>query len=958
MTSQQRTLADMASHRDASATPIIVGVARSAEAGRATSRLQAFGSNCLHLITESRFAPPLLASCLVVALLVISESTNAAAQDKAPQQATPDNAPATPAATEPKAPAATEPKAPAATQAAQPDPVQPDLERTEKLTRWKAQGWGLIQQFCIDCHNDNLQEAEINLAPFADAAHAEANPELWNRVLQMVRFGAMPPDDADLPTEAQRRDLAKSLDEAIYAATCDLRPRSGRVTARRLNRVEYNNSIRDIFGMDLNLTSDFPSDEVGGGFDNNADVLAMPPMLFEKYLDAAEKVASTVLLDADSLKKESIELGGERIAIHGDGYTESFYGRLFPKESFAWVEFELATAGVYRVRVSGAAAHEWKALPTPPPAPQPEAKADTPAKDSEKEPAKEEPKREPIEQAIAIYDATGKPLHFEKFKYSDSGGDTTNFEHEFPAGVNRLVVATLDQTPEKLADLPTFPGISRLDDTTLKAGREQFEKSLEISRDIPRESLAFLLRRIQVDGPRDFPKEMLPPSQSQIVVRAASRRGDEYTAVEESAQACLKPLIRRVFRGPVDDDTLVRYTALVKAATDRGASFHRGLQDAIAAMLVSPRFLFRVELPADDAKPDELGEYRLTDLQLASRLSYFLWSSTPDDEILKLATDGKLSDPKVLQAQVDRMLNDPKSQSLSQQFAAQWLGLRNLQGMPRDDSKFPDYNEELVASMIAETQRLFMHVLKTNRPVGELLDADYTFVDPRLAKLYGIPEPPQDQRDPEGFARVSLADAPRRGILTHASVLTLTSYPTRTSPVQRGKWILESVLGTPAPEPPPNVPELPAGGEDTSKLSLREQMVIHRENPSCSSCHRVMDQLGFGFEDFDAIGRFRGGEGVDASGELPGRRTFNGGRDLAEILRKTEAQRFASTVSEKMLAFATGRELTPTDRCVIEQIVGNTQSADYPLADLVKQVVASRPFQYFEAEPGANHEPK
>lgn len=842
-----------------------------------------------------------------------ASDATAPAESAAPVEASAEAAPEV--ATEAKPEVAQEPA---------PDGVDTFAE-AERLAKWEAGGWTLLQRFCIECHNADYQEAEIDLSPFADVTHAETDPELWNRVLQMIRFGAMPPDDAPLPTDEERRELSRSIDEAIYNMTCDLRPKAGRVTARRLNRVEYNRTIRDLFGVDLDLTADFPSDEVGGGFDNNADVLAMPPMLFEKYIDAAEKVAQTVVLDPDTLKKDTFELSGERIAVVGENYTESFYGRLFPHESFAWVEFEVETPGVYRVRVSGAG-----------------------------------PDDEEREQGIAIYDSTGQPLHVELYKFSAGGGNhTATFDHEFSEGVTRLLVATVEEVPEQVSDLAAFDRIEQLNEEELAAGREQFLKSLTISRQIPRESMAFMFRRVSVEGPRDFPQDRLPPSQAMIVKRAATKRNNQYVEVERAAKVCLEPLIHRVFRGPVDEDTLDRYVSLVKAATDRGASFHRGLQDAITGMLVSPRFLFRVELPAPGVEPDEGGEFRLTEHQLASRLSYFLWSSMPDDELLGLADDGKLFEPEVLSAQVERMLRDPKAESLGGQFAAQWLGLRNLESMTRDESKFPEFNPELVESMAGETERLFLDALRNNRPAGELLSADYTFLDGRLAEFYGVSLPSgQDAPTPDadGFVRVSLADSPRRGILTHASVLTLTSFPTRTSPVLRGKWILESVLGTPPPEAPPNVPELEANQQDTAGLSMRQQLVIHRDNPSCSSCHRVMDELGFGFEDYDAIGRYRGDTGIDASGELPGGRQFTGGRELAEILRKTESARFATTVSEKLLAFGIGRELTPNDRCVIEQIIGLTEADDYRLADLVKQVIASRPFQYFQAESGAYHE--
>ncbi|TVP97724.1 MAG: DUF1592 domain-containing protein [Planctomycetaceae bacterium] len=835
------------------------------------------------------------------------------------------------AADEPSQPAeVAQPPASDGETAKQPAAEQTPVVSEEQLTQWQSGGWAMLQKFCLECHNADYQEAEIDLTPFADVAHAESDPEMWNRVLQMIRFGAMPPDDALLPTDAERSELSRSIDQAIYSMTCDLRPKSGRVTARRLNRVEYNHTIRDLFGVELDLTGDFPSDEVGGGFDNNADVLAMPPMLFEKYLDAAEMVASSVLLDPESLKKETIEMVGERLAIVGEGFTESFYGRIFPHESFAWVEFEIETPGVYRVRVNGSGATDKQQ-----------------------------------EQPIAVYDGSGKPLLAETFKFGDGGGNhSATVDHEFAAGTFRLLVATLPETPADLSELAAFDRIDRLDEEALAAGRDQFEKSLTIDREIPREELAFLLRKVIVEGPRDFPQEMLPPSQSVIVQRVATKRGNDYVEVERAAKLCLEPLIRRVFRGPVDEETLGRYVGLVKAATDRGASYHRGLQDAITGMLVSPRFLFRVELPAPGVEPDEGGEFRLTDHQLASRLSYFLWSSMPDEELLGLADEGKLFEPEVLANQVDRMLQDPKAASLGSQFAAQWLGLRNLDSMTRDESKFPEFSPELVASMTGETQRLFLDVLRNNHPAGELLNADYTYLDAALADFYGITLPSAADAsdanvvdtDDNGFVRVSLEGSPRRGILTHASVLTLTSFPTRTSPVLRGKWILESILGTPAPEPPPNVPELEDAGEDTSSLPMRQQLVIHRENPSCSSCHRVMDELGFGFEDYDAIGRYRGDSDIDASGELPGGRAFTGGRELAEILRKTENARFATTVAEKLLAFGIGRELNPNDRCVIEQIIGLSESDDHRLADLVKQVVVSRPFQYFEAESGVYHE--
>jgi hypothetical protein len=815
---------------------------------------------------------------------------------------------------------------------------------SERSADWERGGWQLLQKFCIECHNADFQEAELDLMPFVDLRHAEANPELWNRVLQMVRFGAMPPEDSPMPSESERRQLGDAIDQAVFNVTCDLRPRSGRVTARRLNRVEYNHTIRDLFGVEIDVTGDFPSDEVGGGFDNNADVLAMPPMLFEKYLAAAERVASTVLIDPATIKKDSIELSGERIAITGEGYTERFYGRLFPKGSIAWVEFDIANSGKFVIRFWGAATNKSRG-----------------------------------EQAIAVYDAEGIPIFAHSFRYlGKEGRGEAKFNHTFAAGTNRLLFTPIAEVPERITDLPSLEIGDRLTEKHLAEGRDQFRQPLRIDPKIDWEAMAFIFRKVSIGGPNELPPDAFPPSQSMILKETPQHRGGKYVGVGSAAKACLEPLLTKAFRGPVDSSMVDRYVGLVVAATERGDSYHRGIQDAITAMLVSPRFLFRVETPAAGTTPDAAGEVRLSDHQLATRLSYFLWSSMPDDELLRLADQQKLGDPQVLETQVERMLRDPRSKSLGEQFASQWLGLRNLEGMPRDERLFPGYNADLVGSMIGETRRLFTHVMRNNLPVGELLDADYTFIDERLARHYGLAWPVTDGHVDEagtngteggtkvdtadeknedqhgGFRRVSLADTPRRGVLNHASILTLTSYPTRTSPVLRGKWILESVLGTPPPDPPANVPELEADHASAEGLSIREQLAIHRDNASCASCHRVMDQLGFGFEDFDAVGRYRGD--VDASGELPGGRRFNGGKELAETLRRSEASRFAMTVTEKLLAFALGRELSPADRCVTEQIAEACQAENHQLGDLVNRVVASRPFQYFQIDSGVSNE--
>ncbi len=408
---------------------------------------------------------------------------------------------------------------------------------------------------------------------------------------------------------------------------------------------------------------------------------------------------------------------------------------------------------------------------------------------------------------------------------------------------------------------------------------------------------------------------------------------------------CLRPLMRRAFRQEVGEEEVKPYAELVKSATDRGESYYRGLQIAISAVLVSPRFLFRVETPPENWPSEEDGSVALTPEQLATRLSYFLWSSLPDDRLMNDAAAGKL-DEELVDQHVLRMLSDPKSDAMAEQFAAQWLGLRNLESHEADTDRFQSFTPSLSKAMARETETLFMHLLRNNRPVSELLTCDYTFVNEELASHYGIPGITGDE-----LQKVSLQGSPRRGLLSHASILTLTSNPARTSPVKRGKWILENILGTPPPEPPSGVPQLEDTKTASADATLREQMVIHRSDPSCAACHRVMDELGFGLEQYDAIGRFREIDGtapVDASGELPGGRSFQGAAELCEILGKTEKEAFARTAVDRLLTFALGRQLTPTDRCTVDAIVEKTAAGGYRIQDLILEVVRSRPFRYYE----------
>ena len=423
-----------------------------------------------------------------------------------------------------------------------------------------------------------------------------------------------------------------------------------------------------------------------------------------------------------------------------------------------------------------------------------------------------------------------------------------------------------------------------------------------------------------------------------------SERPDENSEpeqIERLAIQLLQPFAAKAFRRPVPEQELSRYVAFVSRAVEQGATFERGMQLAITALLVSPHFLFHIE-----GEPGGSGDQTAADLAefaLASRLSYFLWSSPPDDELYQLAAAGKLHQPDVLQSQVRRMLGDPRSQALVKNFAGQWLNLRRLDEIAPTDESIPGLDAQLKTAMRTETELFFAWVMEANRPITDLLDAPVTFVNERLAQHYGLEGVTGDQ-----FRRVDLSNTSRAGLLSQASILTITSKPTRTSPVKRGKWILENILGDAPPEPPANGPALEETAASNPDLPVREQLAIHRADATCNSCHQLMDELGFGFEEFGPLGRTRQqddvGRNVDPSGKLPSGEVFLGANELISLLKKQRSEDFARCLTEKMFTYALGRGVTRRDRPIIDTIVANTAQDDYRFVRLVTEIVTSKPF--------------
>lgn len=803
--------------------------------------------------------------------------------------------------------------------------------------QWQKTGWPLLQTYCVDCHNADNAEAEIDLTLLQTLDGVREHGDLANKVVGMIRFSAMPPEDAELPTNDERLEMGDRLDDLVFQSICDLKPRPGKTTARRLNRAEYNNAVRDLFGIDLRPADQFPSDEVGGGFDNNADVLSLSPMLMDKYLIAADKITSAMIVDPDTLANLDQTFAGAALNVIGDTKTGSFGQRYIRPDGLFWVEVDVPVHGEYKIEVLG-----------------------TPAKG------------EYGEVLSTMHEADGTLIAVlpHEAREDKNADDHEQVRMTLSPGKKRLFIRTTSvpskererlekEDPDWKIGESKNERIASLDEASVQASRLPADASLEPDRDINEDEFRFRLGKIIVRGPSESSRTDLPPVQRLVIPQIPGRRGNDYVDVRPAAKKALQPILSKAFRCEISNDDLEPYLSLVDQMTARGDSFYDAMRTAISAVLVSPRFLFRVEVPETDEARELAASGKsvaLSSNQLASRLSFFLWSSIPDEALLKAASRNELDSPTKRIEQVRRMLADQKSDSLGSQFARQWFGLGGLSGRDLKDmiAAGKDPNVSLNSNDLSrETEAMFLHLLRENRPVTELLTAQYTFVNAELARWYGLDRPKSDGIDDQTFVRVQGVNPSRPGILGHAGVLMLTAYPTRNSPVQRGKWILENLLGTPPPEPPPGIPALEETKTAGANATLREQLELHRADPGCASCHRVMDALGFGLEEFDHLGRLRPGDDParkDANGELPDGRAFIGAQELADTIVGSETRKLADTAVRRMLAFAIGRELRPADRCFVEVMLDATQSDGYRIRDLLEQVVQSPPFLNHQAE--------
>ncbi len=724
----------------------------------------------------------------------------------------------------------------------------------------------ILADTCRPCHNAQVISGNLDLTAFSEAGSIEKYRAGWERILQKVRAGEMPPRGTPRPPRDRIDNFVAFVEGSFERADRNLPLDPGRVTARRLNRNEYSNTIRDLLGVSFRAEADFPSDDSGYGFDNIGDVLTVSPLLMEKYMAAAERIAAAAI-GADPIPDKPLEAAyraRDKTIVRLDPGTIEATHRV------AW-------SAEYLVRMI---------LPG---------------------------ERRPDSPAVTMnFSMDGELLHSMKVETKPS----------------ELVYFLPRSIEEMRLYLPAG-------DHVFRAGfaNDDFIETI-CEEDIYDRNKNKFLDSVIFTGP--FPTEVEPPRQHAVMVC-------DPNSGEPCVREILSRLARRAYRRPVTAQEVAALVGFVEQAQNEGHSIEQGLQLAIQAMLVSPHFLFRIERDPDPTDPT--GIHRVSDIELASRLSYFLWSSMPDEELLGLAEAGRLSDPAVLDTQVKRMLADDKSAALAANFAGQWLETRNLGSVTPDPDRFPTWDAGLREAMKTETRLFFEAMLRENRPMSDFLDARFTFLNERLAKHYGI----EGVKGPE-FRRVDLETDQRGGVLAQAAVLTVTSYPTRTSPVLRGKYVLGAILGTPPP-PPADVPAL-----DEAKVgstgTLREQLEQHRANPACAVCHDRMDTLGFGLENYDAIGRWREKDGdfaIDSGGTFPDGQSFSGPAQMRRIL-KQDVRPFARTVTEKMLIYALGRGLESYDRRALAEISGKLGASGYPFQSLVYEVVRSLPFQMRRGE--------
>ena len=785
---------------------------------------------------------------------------------------------------------------------AMPRASAPQASASDASSTIAAADRGVVDKYCVSCHNQRLKTSGLALDT-AELSDVAAHPEVWEKVIRKVGAGMMPPAGVPRPDDAAKRTLISRL-EGVLDNAAKARPNPGRPLVHRLNRAEYANAIRDLLAVELDVSSMLPPDDSSGGFDNNADVLGLSPVLLESYLTAAERI--TALAIGDPKAPPMGELFRVRQDESQDRHIEGLPlgtvgGILIPTTLPLDGEYQFQVR-LFRTNLGTMRGLEYA-----------------------------------HQLEISV---NGERVHLASF-----GGD-----NEITASSDNPTITGDDVDGRFTVRVPLKAGPAQIGvafvEKTHALNTRRLQSYVRSSSDTIDFSGYPHIDEIILTGPFKVTGVGDTPSRRRIFVCQPKAASEE----DGCARKILATLARRAYRGDVSKEDLQTLQDFYQRGRQDG-SFDTGIDLALRRMLSSPKFLVRVE--RDPASLPAGSAYRLSDLEIASRLSFFLWSSIPDDTLLDVASKGGLKTPAGIDQQVRRMLADPKSQAFVDNFVGQWLQLRNLKTKQPNSHEFPDFDDNLRTALGTEAEMFFASIMREDRSVVDLMTADYTFVNERLARHYGIPNVYGTH-----FRRVTLTDDTRRGLLGKGAVLMVTSHPHRTSPVLRGKWVLENILGSPPPPPPDVVPPFDEEAGAAKPKSVRERMEQHRRNPACASCHRMIDPAGLALENFDAIGGWRTRDGgtrgapVDASGQLIDGTQINGVVELrAALLREPEI--FVRTMTEKLMTYALGRGLTATDMPAVRTVVRDSARDQYRFSSVILEIVRSVPFQMRTKSPAA-----
>lgn len=767
----------------------------------------------------------------------------------------------------------------------------------------------VVGRYCLTCHNEKLKTADLVLSK-VDVSNPSADPQVWEKVAHKLRSRAMPPVGAPRPDNATYDSFAAYLETELDRSAA-AKPNPGRPAIHRLNRSEYTNAVRDLLALEIDSAAILPADESSNGFDNLGEGLTVSPMLLERYMSAAGKIGRMAMGDASTPPVfETYEIPQFLMQDERMGEDLPFGSRggvairhYFPADGEYDIKIKLTRDMRDRirglgeqhdldVRLDGVRIHRFTVG------------------------GERKGKSAPVFSTAELGDS-------EQESYEHGADDNLEIRFAAKSGTRLVQVAFVQAPVEPEGALmavnskpDSLPHMNRTDYVEYKGGNPS-------------------VFSVAIGGPYDPKGVSETASRRKIFLCHPAGPKDE----EACSRKILSTLAHRAYRRPLVDDDIQTLMGFYKTGRKTKGGFEAGIEMALERILVGPEFLFRIERDPAGTAPD--SAYRIGDLELASRLSFFLWTSIPDEQLLDLAERGKLKDSEMLQQQVRRMLADSRSKALVTNFADEWLYLRNLKSVKPDPDAFPEFDENLRESFQKETELFFESIMREDRSVIDLLDAKYTFLNERLARHYGIPNIYGSH-----FRRVELSDGQRGGLLGQGSVLTVTSYANRTSPTIRGKWVLENILGSPPPPPPPNVPSL-KDNKDTQALTMRQRMEQHRANPVCAGCHARMDPLGFALENFDGLGHWRsadGGNRIDPSGVLPDGAKFQGPAGLRQVLL-SKRDEFAETVTEKLLTYALGRPVEYYDQPAVRAILHEAAANDYRWSSLVMGIVRSTPFQ-------------